>query len=149
MHNSLGVVYKRLGELAKANTQFEHARQGWQKVRNFGALAMTLSNAIEIQLNNLHTRCWTEGWTLIPIPKDKRRFFPGYKKEFKLETDTGPLTTQVTSAPKGTPIGDPNAGAYITGGLRQWYEKHPQLKDGDKIRIECLTPEKQYKLSII
>ncbi len=44
MHNSLGVVYKRLGELAKANTQFEHARQGWQKVRNFGALAMTLSN---------------------------------------------------------------------------------------------------------
>lgn len=109
------------------------------------------TNAIEIQLNNLHTHCWTKGWTLIPVPKAARqsRFFPGYKVKFIMESDIGPLTVQRTSAPKGTPRGDPDAGAYITGGLRQWYEKHPQLKDGDRVRIECINPGRRYKLSII
>lgn len=108
----------------------------------------TPPHVIEIPLDNLHTRCWTSGWTLIPVPKDKRYFFPGYKIPFKLETDIGVLSVKVTSAPKQTPVGDPDAGAYITGGLRQWYEKHPQLKDGNKVRIECLDPGKRYKLSL-
>ncbi len=109
--------------------------------------AIPQGDVIEIQLNNLDTYC--RKWALIPVPKDKRRFFPGYKVRFKLETDIDTLTARVSSAPKGTPIGDPDAGVYITGGLRQWYEKHPQLKDGDRIRIECLKPGEQYKLSII
>jgi len=110
--------------------------------------AVPQGNAIEIQLNNLHTRCCTKGWALIPLPKDRRHFFPGYKREFKLETDMGTLMAHVTSASEGTPVGDPDAGAYITGRLRQWYEKHPQLQDGDKIRIECLDPGKHYKLTL-
>jgi hypothetical protein len=108
----------------------------------------TPPRVIEIPLNNLHTRCWTRGWTLIPVPKKVRDFFPGLKIPFKLESDVGDLTVKVTSAPKGTPVGDPNAGTYITGGLRRWYEKHPQLKDGDKVRIECLDAGKRYKLSL-
>ena len=104
-------------------------------------------NVVEIQLNNLDTYC--RKWALIPVHKDKRHFFPGLQVKFKLETDVGPLNAHVSSAPKGTPIGEPDAGVYITGGLRQWYEKHPQLKDGDKVRIECLKPDEQYKLSII
>jgi len=104
-------------------------------------------NVVEIQLNNLDTYC--RKWALIPVPRDKRRFFPGYKEKFILETDIANLTARVSSAPKGTPIGAPDAGVYITGGLRQWYEKHPQLKDGDKVRIECLKLGEQYKLSIV
>ncbi len=108
----------------------------------------TLQGAIvEIHLNNLNN--YSRKWALIPVPKDKRRFFPGYKVKFKLETDVGALLARVTSAPKGTFVGDPDAGAYITGRLRQWYEKHPRLKDGDKVRIECLEPGKHYKLSIV
>ncbi|MDO8635263.1 MAG: hypothetical protein Q7R34_03325 [Dehalococcoidia bacterium] len=106
---------------------------------------ITPPRIIEIPLDNLYTSCWTSKWALIPVPKDKRHFFPGYKIPFKLETDIGVLNVKVTSALKPTPVGDPNAGAYITGGLRQWYEKHQELKDGDKVRIELLEPGKRYK----
>ncbi|MBE9501372.1 MAG: hypothetical protein KAX23_04210 [Dehalococcoidia bacterium] len=100
---------------------------------------------IEIQVKSLYT---PRRWALIPIPKDRRRFLPGYKVNFDLLTDVGVISTHVTSAPKGTPIGDLNAGAYIQGGLRQWYQEHPELKDGDKLRIEALEPGKRYRLSI-
>jgi hypothetical protein len=108
--------------------------------------AVSQGNVVEIQLSNLDTYC--REWALIPVHKDKRRFFPGYKEQFVLETDIGNLTARVSSAPKGTPMGDPDAGSYVTGGLRQWYEKHPHLKDGDKVRIEALEPGKRYKLSV-
>ena len=104
-------------------------------------------NVIEIQLNNLNTYC--RKWSLIPVLKDKRHFFPGFKESFELITDAGVFRAHVTSAPKGTPVGHPDAGVYITGKLRQWYEKNPQLRDGDKLRIEALEPGKRYKLSVI
>jgi len=44
VHDSLGITYKCLGDLTKANTYFEQAREGWQKAKNFGALALTLNN---------------------------------------------------------------------------------------------------------
>ena len=48
VHNSLGVIYKHIGNLIEANMHFEKARTGWQKTKNNGALAMTLSNIAEI-----------------------------------------------------------------------------------------------------
>jgi hypothetical protein len=101
---------------------------------------------LEIELKNLYS---PRRWALIPVPKKKRRFFPGYKVPFQLVTDIGDITTRVTSAPKGTPIGDPNGGVYIQGGLRKWYDNHPELKDGTKLRIEVLEPGKRYKLFIV
>ncbi len=109
--------------------------------------AKSQGNTVEIELNDLDTYC--RKWALIPVHKDKRHFFPGYKVKFKLGTDIGTLTARVSSAGRGTPVGDPNAGAYFTGRLRQWYEKHLELKDGDKVRIECLKPGEHYKLSIV
>ncbi len=44
VHNSLGITYKCLGQLAKANMHFEQAREGWQKAKNYGSLALTLNN---------------------------------------------------------------------------------------------------------
>jgi len=101
---------------------------------------------IRLELKDLHT---PRTWALIPVPKQKRRFFPGYKIHFDLETDVGVIKTRMTSAPKGTPEGDPHAGAYVQGNLRHWYDNHPELKSGDKLRFEALEPGKRYRLSIV
>jgi len=101
-------------------------------------------NAIELELYDSSRK-----YVYIPLPKDKRHFFPGYKLNFELVTDIGVLTTHVTSAPNGTPIGDPHAGGHIRGRFGPWYAKHPQLKAGDKLRIEALEAGKRYNLSII
>ena len=100
--------------------------------------------AIEIVLNNVNT---ARTYAIIPIPKSKRRFFPGYKVYFRLETDIGTVETKVTSAPKGTPVGDSVGGKYIQGNLRHWYEQHPNLKAGDKLRFETIEAGKRYKFS--
>jgi hypothetical protein len=110
-------------------------------------LSTQTGNILEIELKGLHT---PRQWALIPVPKDKRRFFPGYKVYFDLTTDVGVFSTRLTSAQtKGTPLGDPHAGAYIQGNLRDWYNQHPELKPGDKLRFEVLEAGKRYKLSII
>ena len=101
---------------------------------------------IEIEPSNLYS---LRRWALIPVPRKKRRFFPGYKVYFDLETDTKAIRTRVTSAPKGTPVGDPNGGVYIQGGLRPWYNSHSELKPGDRFRFEALEPGKRYRLSVV
>lgn len=100
--------------------------------------------SIEIILGNLHS---PRSFAVIPVPKGKRRFFPGYKVYFDLETDIGMIKTRVTSAPKGTPVGDPVEGAYIQGNLRHWYDMHPDLEPGVRLRFEAIEPGKKYKLS--
>ena len=101
---------------------------------------------IEIKPSSLHS---PRRWALIPIPREKRRFFPGYKVYFDLETDIGAIRTRVTSAPKDTPVGDANGGAYIQGGLRPWYNSHSGLKLGDRFHFEALEPGKRYRLSVV
>jgi len=112
-----------------------------EKVNNVNS-----TEAIEIQLNRLYT---ARRWALIPIPKNRRTFLPGYKVNFDLETDCGVLTTHITSAPKGTPYGDPRGGAYIQSRLRPWFDNHPGLRDRAKLRIEALEPGKRYKLLVV
>jgi len=77
----------------------------------------------------------------IPLPKDKRHFFPGYKVSFQLETDVEMFTAHVPYPP--------NAGGHIRGRFGPWFAKHPGLKGGDKLRIEALEPGKRYKLSVV
>jgi len=84
----------------------------------------------------------------IPFPKKHRSFFPGYKVPFILETDIGEFKTKVTAGSKGTKIGDPDAGSYITGKLQLWYNKHRELKEGSKLIIEVIEVKKRYRLSI-
>lgn len=101
---------------------------------------------IEIIVGRIYT---SRRWALIPVPMDKRSFFPGYKVNFDIETDCGVFTTHITSAPRGTPYGDPRGGAYIQSNLRPWFDNHPGLKDGAKLQIKALEPGKRYKLSVI
>ncbi|MDI6766792.1 MAG: hypothetical protein QME52_08230 [Bacteroidota bacterium] len=42
----------------------------------------------------------------------------------------------------------PEAGTYITGNLKPWYEKHSDLKSGNKLIIEMLEQRRKYKLTI-
>jgi len=93
-------------------------------------------NVIELKLN-LSSR----EYLYIPLPKDKRHFFPGYKVSFQLETDVGMFTAHVPYPP--------NAGGHIRGRFGPWFAKHPDLKGGDKLRIEALEPGKRYKLSVV
>jgi hypothetical protein len=104
------------------------------------------SKSIEIILNSIYS---AREWALIPIPMDKRAFFPGFKVKFELETDIGTIITHVTSDVKGTPIGDPRGGKYIQTGLREWFDNHPALGNGAQLRFEALEKGKRYKLSVI
>lgn len=53
------------------------------------------------------------------------------------------------SSPKDISEGDPIDNANMQGGLRSWYNRHPELKSGNKLRFETLKCGKKYKLSII
>ena len=54
----------------------------------------------------------------------------------------------VTSAPAGTKYGDPLAGNYIQGGLKRWFDSHPELKNGTTLIISVIEPKKRYSLKI-
>lgn len=112
--------------------------------RDFSEKALENTKAIELELNPSSRK-----WVLIPLPRDKRRFFPGFKESFELVTDAEVLRVHVTGTPGGAPVGDPNAGCQIRGGLGKWYAKHPELNGRTKLRIEALEPGKRYKLSIV
>ena len=88
-------------------------------------------------------------YALFYIPKIRRRFFPGYKVNFILETDIGDVKTKVTGGRAGVLIGDPDGGAYVQGGLREWYDKHLELTAGRKVRFECIEPYKKYRLDAV
>ena len=85
----------------------------------------------------------------IPFPKRHRRLFPGYDEPFTLVTDIGEITTHVTGAPAGTPVGDLNAGNRIGRNLKPWYKKHPELQPGDEIIIKVIEPMNKYRLEIV
>ncbi len=84
-------------------------------------------------------------YSLIPVSKDHRDFFPGYKKDFTIKSNVGDLTAHVTSAPRGNKVGDPEAGSYICGGLRQWYDAN-KVKVGDEIVIRQLERHEVYRI---
>jgi len=103
---------------------------------------------IEIVLGRMHT---PRKYSLIPLylRMTARRFFPGYKIPFILETDIGDVEVRVTSGKSGDQVGDPDAGKYIQGkGLKDWYNKHKELESGDVLIIEKTDKEKRYKLTL-
>ncbi len=101
-------------------------------------------NEIEIELNDSARK-----YVYIPLPRDKRPFFPGYKVDFQIIIDGKILEAHVTSAHLGTPAGDPNAGGHIRGKFGPWYARHPEIKSGDILRIKALEPGKRYELSLV
>ena len=102
--------------------------------------------SVDIEIGSIH---YARTYNLIPVPRDRRSFFPGYKVPFELATTAGVMLPHVTSAPKGTAIGHPTAGTYIQGGLKDWYATEPALDDGATLRIEALEPGKRYRMSVV
>lgn len=98
-----------------------------------------------VELKKIHT---SNGYALIPLSSENRKYFPGYKIEFILETDIGRKTVHVTSGNKGDILGDKEVGKYIVGKLQDWYENHKKLKDGSILKIEIIERNKTYKLSV-
>jgi len=107
---------------------------------------VVIDKFVDIEIKSSHT---SQNFHVIPVPKRIRRFFPGYKLPFVLETDLGEIKTHVTSAPQGTRIGDPDKGAYIQSRLKEWFDTHKtQIVDGTILQIKVLEPGKRYKLLI-
>ncbi len=108
------------------------------------------SRSIEIRL----TQPSTLKYNLIYTREELRSFFPGYKEPFLLDTDVGIFQTWITSAPKGTQTGDLVAGSYFHKNLKKWFEAHPEIRHGSKVRISRLRQTRsakmrKYKLEII
>ena len=36
----------------------------------------------------------------------------------------------------------------LQGNLQHWYEKHPELHEGDIIRFEVIEPGRRYRLAV-
>ncbi len=73
------------------------------------------------------------------IKKKNLDFFPPPGEKFLLETDIGKtISTNVT--PSTHRIGE---------GLDEWFDRHPELKEGDKVRISVIEPMKKYRLEIV
>ena len=69
---------------------------------------------VDLPIGSIYTQ---RRWGLIYMPKRVRNFFPGFKIDFILETDTGTITTRRTAGSKVTVQGDPEAGKYIQKNL--------------------------------
>jgi len=101
-----------------------------------GELEITIRNPSNMKFHTLD------------VPRDSRRFFPGYKIPFELETDVGTIQTWVSSAPEGTEVGDPDKGTYIQRNLAEWYRRHPTIQVGDKVVFEVIEAMKRYRLEV-
>ena len=84
---------------------------------------------------------------IIHVPKEIKGFFPGYRKQFILETDVKPFVMHLTGSETGTKIGEKEGGYIdhpmpndiearliqkvndannrIDGSFKRWYDSHP------------------------
>jgi hypothetical protein len=85
----------------------------------------------------------------IPIFRECRSWFPGFKVPFGLETDRGTFQVDITDAyPSRWQQGDMNSTAEMRG-LGKWFQEHRgDLKLGDNLVIEVIEPMKRYRLKI-
>jgi len=101
---------------------------------------------IEFPLNRAHT---LREYGVITFPPEHRRFFPGYKVSFILQTDLEDIETRISSGSKYSRVGDPAEGKYISGGLKPWVRNHyNEIQDGAVIVIENIEPGRIYRLSL-
>ena len=100
---------------------------------------------------------------IILFPAELRHLFPGYKERFTFETGEGDVEAWVTAAAsKETPVGDPDAGAYICSprsserdsasmSVLEWYRENDFLDPGDVLRVEPVvgSEKRSYRLSVV
>ncbi|MBM3142524.1 MAG: hypothetical protein FJ005_05700 [Chloroflexi bacterium] len=65
-------------------------------------------------------------------------FFPNFKEPFEIATDAGVFETYIWRDKSGI--------CWMYKNLAGWFEKHSELKVGDKLVIEVIEPMKKYRL---
>ena len=96
-------------------------------------------NKIEIRLQPAYVN-----HKYLGISRQHRSFFPIFGTDFVLLTNVGEIITKMRDSQSRT---NPDAGNEI-GGIGSWFRAHPELKEGDKIVIETIEPNR-YKLEIL
>jgi len=91
-----------------------------------------IENTIEVEFLETDRK-----YNRILVPKDKMPFFPAVKESFDLITDAGVFAAFI------------NKTRRIRGKLRLWFVKHPEIKAGDRLKIERDASAKRYKLSVV
>ncbi len=140
-------IWTKIEEIEKAtNSIIEREKQTKTEIKIKSGENVIIELPESREFGNTPT--WKE-FRLIPIYKRMRHYFPGYKIPFEVETELGIIDMHATSARKGTPRGDQKGGYYLKGkGLTKWFDKHNELKPGDKLIFTNIEPYKKYKLSI-
>lgn len=155
----LSIKIEKIKEEEKENIQsiqqqyqlIQESNQTFQRIKpyemqEYRARNVFSKSADKIEVN-LNAPSYIK-YSVIPFPKETRHLFPGFKVKFELETDVGLILTKVTSASAGTKYGDSLAGNYIQGGLKRWFDSHPELKEGATLILSVIEPKKRYSLSI-
>ncbi len=115
-----------------------------------GSNGLPQNNIIRIPLPRPRLEGTFPAWkkySFLDIPKKFRRFFPGYKIPFTIQTDVGTFETHITGAYADAEEGDADAGWYLSKGFSKFYRNHPDLEIGDIIIFTNIA-EKKYKLDI-
>jgi hypothetical protein len=122
-----------------SHSEYSRGRNEWRMSRD--------KRELFVRLGNPHSAI---AYSLIPLSKSVRTFFPGYKTTFTMETVSGDIETQVTSAPHGARLGAPDKGNYVQGGLTDWFRTHKsEIESGLCLRIGQVEKGKQYRLDLV
>lgn len=100
---------------------------------------------------------------IVHVTKETRGFFPGYKRQFVLETDLKPFVMHLTGAANGTAVGSetggylchpraneiderllehvPDAGHNKDGSFKRWFDFHPEVEPGNYVKVYRVHPE--------
>jgi len=97
----------------------------------------------EIPVESMKLKVWRScmEYEYIGIWKKHREFFPQYGATIELITDDGDIFK--------AKVGKSPVGSTELWGLRDWYSKNPDLKEGDLILITPVEPMKKYRLEVV
>ncbi len=122
-----------------SHSEYSRGKTEWRMSRD--------KRELFLHLGNPHSSI---AYSLIPLADSVRTFFPGYKTTFIIETVSGDIETQVTSAPRGTRVGAADKGRYVQGGLTDWFRAHKkEIESGLCLRIGQIEKWRRYRLDLV
>lgn len=132
-----GVIYfyeKGTKEIKKSRVRKEG--EGIRRVQRYVDVE---EDYFEVEITDTEVK-----YNILRFPREARRLLPGYKVPFYLSEDGNQHKVTVSSARRGTEVGDHSAGNYITGLTSLW--RNSQIKPSDRVKIE--KSEDQYRISV-
>jgi len=84
-------------------------------------------------------------YNYMPVKKDNRKFFPGFKIPFQLEFDDQNIETAIVSSVNKNPVIGSLDGSYFSRNVNKIYQAHPELVETKKMTIEVITPGEIYR----